>query len=97
MGLGLAFAFDQAGQRKHDGKAGDENEQRENEVVKMQALPGDVNELAADEVADSADSRAFVAGHLGQRGRGAVDAEQPEQVDAAQRIDRPDAAGLQNL
>ena len=97
MGLGLAVTLHHPRQRQHDRNAGHENEQRKNEVVEVEALPGDVNELAPQKAAHAADDRALAARHLGERRRGAVDAEQPKHVDAAQRVDRADAAGLRRL
>ena len=91
MRLRQPFPLHQPRQREHDGDAGDENEQREDEIVEREAFPGDVVQLLAEEFADAADDRPLVGGHVVERPDGAVAAENPEDVEAAQRVDRGDA------
>jgi hypothetical protein len=80
--------FDQARQREHDRDAGDENEQREDEVVERQAFPGHVMQLSPEEMADATRDRPLAGAHVGKRPDGAVAAYQPEDVETAQRVDR---------
>ncbi len=51
-------------------------------------------QLGAEEIADRAQNRALVIQHIGERPNGAVAAQDPDEIEAAQRIDRDDAAGL---
>ncbi len=80
MGLGPAFAFDQPRQRKHDRDAGQEYEQRKDQVVEPEPFPGGVLELGAEEAAGAMDKGAFAARHLRERHHGAVEAHDPKHV-----------------
>src|SRR5262249_35187122 len=81
--------------REHDRDAGEEDEQREDQIVEAQAFPRRVRELLGEEAADRAHDRPLVARHLADRQHGAVAAQDPDEAEAAQRIDRFDALGLQ--
>src|ERR1039457_1171610 len=88
MRLPRPFPFDQARQRKNDRRASDENEQREDEIIKPKPLPWDMMELKPKEMADAAHDRPFAGTHVVKRPDGAVAAENPEDVEPAQRVDR---------
>ena len=96
MRFGFALALDETRQGKHDRDAGDKNEQRENEIVEAKAFPVLVGELVAEKAADGVDNGAFAMGHFGYAPHRAIKAHDAEHVQATQRIDRYDAASLQN-
>src|ERR1035437_418607 len=96
MRVPRSFPFDQARQRKLDRHPGDENEQRENEVVEPESLPRDVMELKPKEMADAAHDRPFAGTHVVQRPDGAVAAENPEDVEPAQRVNRRNSPRRRN-
>src|ERR1019366_10734823 len=88
--------FNQARQRKHDRHAGDENEQREDEVVELESLPWNVIELKPKEMADPVHDRPLAGAHVVKRPDGAVAAENPEDVEPAQRVDRRNSPRRRN-
>src|SRR5450759_2261625 len=90
------FPFNQARQRKHDRHAGDDNEQREDEVVELESLPWNVIELKPKEMADPVHDRPLAGAHVVKRPDGAVAAENPEDVEPAQRVDRRNSPRRRN-
>ena len=89
---GFALLLDQPREREHDRDAGHEDEQREDEVVEAQSLPLRMLELPSDNGGGRARDRALAGQHFGECLGGPVGTDDPEHGEAAQGIDRGDAA-----
>src|SRR3989304_1115644 len=85
-----ALALDQPRESEHAGDAGDKDEQREDQVVEAEPFPGHMRELAAEEMADAARDRPLVGEHLVERPHHAVGAENPDEIEPAQGVERSD-------
>src|SRR5262249_1578304 len=80
---------------ENDRHAGDKKKQRKNKIVKAEAFPRNVAHLGAKEVADRTQGLAFITEHPVKSPDRTVAADDPEDTEPAQRIDRCDAAGCQ--
>src|SRR5512144_3184620 len=89
------FTLDQPRQCQHDRDAGDENEQRKDEIVKAEAFPCHMTHLSTEEATDRAQRWALVAQHPVERPDRSVGTDDPEYIEPTQCIDRHDAASLQ--
>src|SRR3954471_15937398 len=88
---GASFAFHQCREREHDGNAGHEYEHWKNEIVEAKSFPIDVLQLRADEASGRSKRASLVSSHFLQRPRPSVAAENPENREAPQRIQRGDS------
>ena len=95
MRVGFAHSLDQSRQGKHDRDASNENEQWKNEIVKAKTFPGRVRELIAEKAAGGAGDGSLSLRHFGEPPHRAVQPNDAKHAEAAQRIDRYDAARLQ--
>ena len=95
MCANLSFALDQPRQCQHDRYAGDKNKKRKNQIVKSEAYPLRMAHLSAEETAHRVERRPLVAQDPVQRPDRSIGADDPENAEPAQRIDRYDTAGLQ--
>ena len=92
---GLSFFFDKPRQCQHDRHAGDKNKKRKNQVVKAEPDPLRMVHLRAEEIAHRVERRALVAQHPVERPDRSVGADDPENAEPTQRVDRYDTASLQ--
>ena len=81
-------------ERQGNGEPDREQEQRKDDVVEPQAVPGGVRELNAEKTGEGGERAVAVAAHLLERPRHAIGADDREDGAAAQGVERENAPAM---